>query len=377
MPKAARPRPGERYRWLRRAARTLVLENGALCDEVARLEVKWLRAREERRFLLARLLQLRAGNLSGEGTTPRQRRGGGSREASSDGPGGDGRWSTTSRDGGGAPPGPPPTSPWSSWTTDGPRPREEPKEPPQPLHPNPRDTSKPPDGPREAPKDLFKPSAPPEPPLEPPGGAPRVDFPVPSAILRPEGTSKGRRRGGTVTLPLTLGPLTVHHLGVVPMGSTLPIGFHSTRIFTSVHHPTRRCLYACRVLQGPRCEIEAQEESGDVVWGSTPALCYQRLLRLLGEPSGSSGGGGGGGGDDFFGLSHPTVRRLLRGEKGEEEKGGGGGEDNDDEEDEEDDDDEEDEEDDDDEEEEDEDEGLHAAFGYRDLFLASPNGSDE
>uniref|UniRef100_A0A8C9G047 INO80 complex subunit E N-terminal domain-containing protein n=1 Tax=Pavo cristatus TaxID=9049 RepID=A0A8C9G047_PAVCR len=54
------PRPQARFRRLRRWARLLVLQNGALCDELARLESKWLRARTERRFLLTRLLQHRA-----------------------------------------------------------------------------------------------------------------------------------------------------------------------------------------------------------------------------------------------------------------------------------------------------------------------------
>uniref|UniRef100_A0A8C3QQR8 Transforming growth factor beta regulator 1 n=1 Tax=Cyanoderma ruficeps TaxID=181631 RepID=A0A8C3QQR8_9PASS len=70
MPKAVRPRPAGRYRqrWrrLRAAARALVLENAALCDEVARLEEKWLRARGQRRFLLGRLLGHSA-RAAGEG----------------------------------------------------------------------------------------------------------------------------------------------------------------------------------------------------------------------------------------------------------------------------------------------------------------------
>ncbi|XP_062456910.1 transforming growth factor beta regulator 1 [Rhea pennata] len=49
-----------KYSRLRRAAKALVFENAALCDEVARLERKFLRARDERRFLLGRLLRLRA-----------------------------------------------------------------------------------------------------------------------------------------------------------------------------------------------------------------------------------------------------------------------------------------------------------------------------
>uniref|UniRef100_A0A8B9RV47 INO80 complex subunit E N-terminal domain-containing protein n=1 Tax=Accipiter nisus TaxID=211598 RepID=A0A8B9RV47_9AVES len=84
MPKGPRQRPAERYRLkysrLRRAARALVFENGALCDEVARLEAKCLRARDERRFLLTRLLQLRAmagpEEITGEVTGRRPRRGG-------------------------------------------------------------------------------------------------------------------------------------------------------------------------------------------------------------------------------------------------------------------------------------------------------------
>ncbi|XP_053219556.1 transforming growth factor beta regulator 1 [Podarcis raffonei] len=64
MKKTLRKNQGERYRLkfrrLRRAAKVLVYENAALCDEIARLEAKYLRVREERRFLLARLLQAQA-----------------------------------------------------------------------------------------------------------------------------------------------------------------------------------------------------------------------------------------------------------------------------------------------------------------------------
>ncbi|XP_042327619.1 transforming growth factor beta regulator 1 [Sceloporus undulatus] len=64
MKKNLRKNQGERYRLkfrrLCRAAKVLVYENAALCDEIARLEAKYLRVREERRFLLARLLQAQA-----------------------------------------------------------------------------------------------------------------------------------------------------------------------------------------------------------------------------------------------------------------------------------------------------------------------------
>lgn len=54
----------EKYRLkclrLRRLAKTMVFENAALCDEIARIESKFVQAKEERRFLLKRFLQLQA-----------------------------------------------------------------------------------------------------------------------------------------------------------------------------------------------------------------------------------------------------------------------------------------------------------------------------
>uniref|UniRef100_A0A674I960 INO80 complex subunit E N-terminal domain-containing protein n=1 Tax=Terrapene triunguis TaxID=2587831 RepID=A0A674I960_9SAUR len=62
MKKVSRKSQNEKYRLkysrLRRAAKAMVFENAALCDEIARLEEKFLRAREERRFLFTKLLHL-------------------------------------------------------------------------------------------------------------------------------------------------------------------------------------------------------------------------------------------------------------------------------------------------------------------------------
>ncbi|NXY88691.1 TBRG1 regulator, partial [Alcedo cyanopectus] len=122
-------------------------------------------------------------------------------------------------------------------------------------------------------------------------------------------------------LPLTLGPLTVHSLGVGGLGpgAILPLGYRSTRLFASARRPARRCLYTCRVVAGPRCEIVAEDEPGRVLAGPTPDVCHARLLQALGEAGGRNRAmpPAPGAGDDFFGLSHPAVRRLLlRGEAG-------------------------------------------------------------
>ncbi|XP_075346789.1 transforming growth factor beta regulator 1-like [Mycteria americana] len=390
MPKGPRQRPAERYRLkysrLRRAARALVFENGALCDEVARLEAKCLRARDERRFLLTRLLQLQAAagpeDGPGEGPGRRPRRGGSRAEGPRDG-GKDGARSAAARDGprpAGPRDGPRPAGPRDGGRAagardgagDGPRaggardgPRDEPGEGPRPA------------GPRDGPGDEPRPSG--------PRGGPRLDAP-PAAVPRaPEGGSgpagppaavprpPPRRRGGASALPLALGPLTVHSLGAggAGPGAALPLGFHSTRLFASTRRPARRCLYTCRIAAGPRCEIVAEDEPGRALVGPTPDVCHGRLLQALGEAGGRPRAmpPAPGAGADFFGLTHPTVRRLLRGEAGaflhpEEEE---------EEEEEEEDDDDEDE---DDEEEEDE-EGAAPAFTYADVFLGSPAGSDE
>ncbi|NXL69163.1 TBRG1 regulator, partial [Chordeiles acutipennis] len=189
-------------------------------------------------------------------------------------------------------------------------------------------------GPRDGPRDDLRSNG--------SRGVSKLDIPLAAILRPPEDTSSSaeppaailrtppRRRGGggggggTLTLPLVLGPLTVHSLGVgggVGPGATLPLGYRSTRLFSSSRRPSRRCLYTCRIVAGPRCEIVAQEEPEKVLVGPTPDICHGRLLQALGEAGGGRARGvtmppAPGAGDDFFGLSHPTVRRLLQGEVG-------------------------------------------------------------
>ncbi|NXQ84914.1 TBRG1 regulator, partial [Nyctibius grandis] len=208
------------------------------------------------------------------------------------------------------------------------------------LRDGPRDGSRtmgPRDGPRDESRDGLRPTGlrdGPRDDLRPNGlrGGPKLDM-LPAAILRPlEDTSSPagppaailrptpRRHGGALTLPLALGPLTVHSLGVggVGPGAILPLGFHSTRLFASTRRPARRCLYTCRIVAGPRCEIVSEDEPGRVMVGPTPDICHGRLLQALGEAGGRPRAmpPAPGAGDDFFGLTHPAVRQLLQGEAG-------------------------------------------------------------
>ncbi|NXL54863.1 TBRG1 regulator, partial [Podilymbus podiceps] len=203
--------------------------------------------------------------------------------------------------------------------------REGPRDGPRTM--GPRDESRDglrPTGLRDSPGDDLRPNG--------PRGGPKLDVP-PAAILRPpEDTSSPdgppaailrpppRRRGGALTLPLALGPLTVHSLGVgsVGPGAILPLGFRSTRLFTSTRRPARRCLYTCRIVSGPRCEIVPEDEPGRVLVGPTPDVCHSRLLQALEEAGGRPRAmpPAPGAGDDFFGLTHPAVCQLLQGETG-------------------------------------------------------------
>uniref|UniRef100_A0A5F8GPU6 Transforming growth factor beta regulator 1 n=1 Tax=Monodelphis domestica TaxID=13616 RepID=A0A5F8GPU6_MONDO len=62
MKKPPKKSQNEKYRLkylrLRKAAKATVFENAAICDEIARLEEKFIKAKEERRYLLKKLLQL-------------------------------------------------------------------------------------------------------------------------------------------------------------------------------------------------------------------------------------------------------------------------------------------------------------------------------
>ncbi|XP_028611589.1 transforming growth factor beta regulator 1 [Grammomys surdaster] len=64
MKRLPRKSQNEKYRLkylrLRRAAKATVFENASICDEIARLEEKFLKAKEERRYLLKKLLQIHA-----------------------------------------------------------------------------------------------------------------------------------------------------------------------------------------------------------------------------------------------------------------------------------------------------------------------------
>lgn len=234
MKKNLRKSQDERYRLkfqrLCRVAKVLVYENAALCDEIARLEAKYLRVREERRFLLTRLLQAQA-LAEDDSPTPAV-------AASLQ---------------------PSPDEPQNSRKIRRERKGKE----------NGRASK------RRAPLELGIRRLVPPLPLDPAG---RPIFPI--AL-------------GPLTV-YSLGEIISDRPGFHTENAIYPVGYCSTRVFASTHRPIHRCLYTCQIKDGgtgPHFEIAPEDELGAVIMGSTPDACHAQLLEAVGagqlEPAGA------------------------------------------------------------------------------------------
>ncbi|TFJ98102.1 butyrophilin subfamily 2 member A1-like [Platysternon megacephalum] len=261
MKKVSRKSQNEKYRLkysrLRRAAKAMVFENAALCDEIARLEEKFLRAREERRFLFTKLLQLQA--LSAEEESPAVPLGGISA-------------------GYGVAPTPGPDEP----APVGKRPKKG----------------------KENGRAAKRRAAPDR-------GVRRLVQPVPL-------DSSGRPVFPIALSGLTvysLGEIVADRPGFHEEGAIYPVGFCSTRVYASMRRPDQRCLYTCQIKDGgvgPRFEIVPEDEPGSALAGSTADTCHAQLLAAISAARGRPYPELEAAGADFFGFSHPAVHNLIQ-----------------------------------------------------------------
>lgn len=132
---------------------------------------------------------------------------------------------------------------------------------------------------------------------------------------------------GRPVFPIVLGGLTVHSLGEVvsdrPDYHTedfiFPVGFCSTRVYGSLVDPERKCLYTCKVVDGglsPRFEIVADSDPNAPLVGSSASECHSLLLRRINQAVGIDVVNTQGRGPDFFGFSHPTIQNLIQSSPG-------------------------------------------------------------
>uniref|UniRef100_A0A1A8FV17 Transforming growth factor beta regulator 1 n=1 Tax=Nothobranchius korthausae TaxID=1143690 RepID=A0A1A8FV17_9TELE len=284
--KGPRKTQNEKYRLkylrLRKAARAMIFENAALCDEVAHIEEKFLRAKEERRFLLKTLLQYQCLSEGEALPTP---------SSSSLPP---------------APPvaltsGPAGTSGLSathnllvSTGDEGllKKPKKERKE-------RGRENGK-----EEFPKKMSK-------KRKLADGSRKLVQPIPL-------DSSGRP-----VFPIVLGGLTVYSLGEIITDRMLfhdecaiyPVGFCSTRVFASMKSPEQQCLYTCQIKDGgagPQFEIVPEDDPQNAIVASSALMCHSNLLKAIASNSSKAVAPIVASGADFFGFSHPTIQNLIQ-----------------------------------------------------------------
>ncbi|KAM9733289.1 transforming growth factor beta regulator 1 isoform 3-T4 [Menidia menidia] len=286
--KGQRKNQNEKYRLkylrLRKAARAMIFENAALCDEVAHLEEKFLRAKEERRFLLKSLLQyqsLSEGEMlaaSSSGAAPPVP-------------------PTPSSSGPAAAPGLPAAHGLAASVLAGEeaqlkKPKKERKE-------RGRENGK-----EEPPKKMSK-------KRKLADGSRKLVQPIPL-------DSSGRP-----VFPIVLGGLTVYSLGEIITDRVFfhdecaiyPVGFCSTRVFASMKNPEQQCLYTCQIKDGgtgPQFEIVPEEDPQNAIVASSALTCHSNLLKAIASNSSKSVTPIVPSGADFFGFSHPTIQNLIQ-----------------------------------------------------------------
>ncbi|KAM4567143.1 transforming growth factor beta regulator 1 [Odontesthes bonariensis] len=273
-----------KYLRLRKTARAMIFENAALCDEVAHLEEKFLRAKEERRFLLKSLLQyqsLSEGDLlptSSSSTLPPA-----PSAASTSGPAGASSLSAA-----------------HSLTSSAVAGEEaQLKKPKKERKERGRENGK-----EELPKKMSK-------KRKLADGSRKLVQPIPL-------DSSGRP-----VFPIVLGGLTVYSLGEIITDRMLfhdecaiyPVGFCSTRFFASMKHPEQQCLYTCQIKDGgtgPQFEIVPEEDPQNAIVASSALTCHSNLLKAIASNSSKSVAPIVPSGADFFGFSHPTIQNLTQ-----------------------------------------------------------------
>ncbi|XP_005101655.1 transforming growth factor beta regulator 1 isoform X2 [Aplysia californica] len=282
---------------IRRAIKDTIFVNGAVCDEVLRTEEKLAKAKEERRFLLRKLLQYQSVTDTPTATVKTESQATPARQPKTPAGSLDPMASETSgkpskgvkRKAAGASPVGAGISPSASLAS----------------------LSRPGDAKKKAPQSAKE----------------ILD----SLQVRPK-KSKGVNRKvipplmldslGRPVFPMALGDVTLHSIGeIVPdrlsfhcPDSIYPVGYCITRVYASLHKLDTKCLYTCKISDnndGPLFEIAAEDSSDIVFKATTPTECHSLLLRAVNKSRGeilpTEGRG-----LDFFGLSHPVIQNLVQ-----------------------------------------------------------------
>lgn len=249
-----------KFKRLKKVIKDLIFVNAAVCDEVVRVEEKVAKVKEERRFLLRKVLHYQS---QGEVTINK--------------------------------------SPVIAVV------KEEPEIQPKTKPKKKTDKKRPPTT-----KQLLEGLPPPKPKK---GGK---NQPTKKIIPPLQLDSLGRP-----VFPLCIGDLTIHSIGEIvndrpgfhSVSNIYPEGFCSTRVYVDVHNVDSRCLYTCKISdggKGPVFEIASEDNANVVFCSKSISDCHNQLIKALKKNKKLEHLEMTGKGAEFFGLSHPVVQNLIQ-----------------------------------------------------------------
>ncbi|XP_067828870.1 transforming growth factor beta regulator 1 isoform X2 [Heptranchias perlo] len=274
-----------KYLRLRKTIKALIFENAALCDEIAYIEQKFVRTKEERRFLLKRLLQHQsltdgtelAGSTSTVLAPPVYSVPGGTSQV----PG------VLSL----------PTTPVTSTSVGEEAVGKKSK----------KDK-------RDKGKDNGKDDG-----LKKGSKKKRAGDRSTRKLVQPIPLDPC----GRPIFPIVLGGLTIYSLGEIITDRSgfcdetaiYPVGFCSTRVYASMKNPDHKCLYTCQIKDsgtGPQFEIAPEVDPQNALVASSASACHANLLKAIAMARGKPFLNVVPSGADFFGFSHPTIQNLIQ-----------------------------------------------------------------
>ncbi|XP_078386663.1 transforming growth factor beta regulator 1 isoform X4 [Cetorhinus maximus] len=128
---------------------------------------------------------------------------------------------------------------------------------------------------------------------------------------------------GRPIFPIVLGGLTIYSLGEIIADRSgfcdetaiYPVGFCSTRVYACMKNPNHKCLYTCQIKDGgngPQFEIAPEVDPQNALVATSASACHASLLKAIAMARGKPFINVMPSGADFFGFSHPTIQNLIQ-----------------------------------------------------------------
>ncbi|XP_071842889.1 uncharacterized protein [Apostichopus japonicus] len=129
---------------------------------------------------------------------------------------------------------------------------------------------------------------------------------------------------GEPIFPIVLSNLRVHNLGLVKFdrpryhdkSHIYTLGFSSERLYAHYQDPSKSMWYICKILDGgptPVFQISGEGEEAQSFRGENINICHQKLMEAVNRASGKRMvDDTRGSGAEFFGISNPTICNLIQ-----------------------------------------------------------------